>query len=173
MILKRVRNPGHHLLQQLQEYDLEAFGATGLRTYDLAVMAQAGAVLAAYLGDEIVGGCQLMRVLDEPDFLYVVGFYIRPRWRGRHLGRELLRLVAEESRTFGARGLVLTTAPTNAAALALYKGAGFVEDKFITDFYGEKEDRYILRWYFPDGDGDEDAAEAIGGLPGEGLPGSV
>jgi ribosomal protein S18 acetylase RimI-like enzyme len=164
MTLSRVRNPDQELLLELQEYDTEAFGATGLRTYDLAVMAQAGAVLVARIAEHIVGGCQLMRVLDEPDFFYIVGFYIRPPWRRRCLGRELLRLVAEESRALGAKGLVLTTAPDNRAALALYKGAGFVEDRFVPHFYGEKEDRYILRWRFP--------AEAKG-VTEEGLSGSV
>jgi ribosomal protein S18 acetylase RimI-like enzyme len=160
MILSRVQSPDQALLRQLEEYDFEAFGPTGLRTYDLAVMAQAGAVLVAHVGDEIVGGCQLMRVLDEPDFFYVIGLYVRPPWRGRHLGRELLRLVHEESRALGAKGLVLTAAPTNVPALALYKGAGFVEDRFVPHFYGEKEDRYILRWRFPQGPaegGDEGA----------------
>ena len=165
MTLIRVRNPDHELLVELQEYDFEAFGATGLRTYDLAVMAQAGAVLVAHIGDDIVGSCQLMRVLDEPDFFYVVGFYIRPQWRGQHLGRELLRLVAEESRALGAKGLVLTAAPSNLAALGLYESAGFVEDRFVPHFYGEKEDRHILRWRFPEA--------AAGGATEEGLPGSV
>ena len=165
MILSRVRDPDHELLLELQEYDFEAFGATGLRTYDLAVMAQAGAVFVARIGADIVGGCQLMRVLEEPDFFYVVGFYVRPQWRGRHLGRELLRLVAEESRALGAEGLVLTVAPSNLTALALYKTAGFVEDRFVPHFYGEKEDRYTLRWRFPEG--------APEGAEGEGLPGSV
>ena len=149
MILTRVRDPDEALLLELQEYDLEAFGATGLRTYGLAVMAQAGAVFVARIGAAIVGGCQLMRVLDEPEFFYVVGFYVRPEWRGRHLGRELLRLVADESRALGAEGLVLTAAPSNLTALALYRTAGFVEDRFVPHFYGEKEDRYILRWRFP------------------------
>jgi ribosomal protein S18 acetylase RimI-like enzyme len=153
MVLTRGRNPDHDLLVELQEYDLEAFGATGLRTYDLAVMAQAGAVLLARLGSDIVGSCQLMRVLDEPEFFYVVGFYIRPPWRGGHRGRELVRLVAEESRALGAKGLVLTCAPTNLPALSLYKSVGFVEDRFVPHFYGEKEDRYILRWRFPEGTG--------------------
>ncbi len=149
MVLSRVRSPDHDLLVELQAYDREAFGATGLRTYDLAVMAQAGAVFVARIDHEIVGSCQLMRVLDEPEFFYVVGFYIRPQWRGRHLGRELLRLVAAESESLGAKGLVLTAAPENTVALALYKSAGFVEDRFVPHFYGEKEDRYILRWRFP------------------------
>jgi ribosomal protein S18 acetylase RimI-like enzyme len=149
--LTRVCNPEHALLVRLEEFDFEAFGPTGLRTYDLAVMAQAGAVLLACIGDEIVGSCQLMRVLDEPEFFYIVGFYIRPEWRRRHLGRELLRLVAEESRRLGAGGLLLTCAPTNVAALALYRSAGFVEDRFVPHFYGEKEDRFILRWRFEEG----------------------
>jgi ribosomal protein S18 acetylase RimI-like enzyme len=169
MTLTRVRNPDQDLLRELELYDLEAFGATGLRTYDLAVMAQAGAVFMARIAEEIVGGCQLMRVLDEPDFFYIVGFYIRPGWRGRRLGRELLRLVAEESRALGATGLVLTTAPDNLAALALYKGAGFVEDRFVPHFYGEREDRYILRWRFPAWVGDGSGQ----GVAEEGLPGSV
>jgi ribosomal protein S18 acetylase RimI-like enzyme len=39
-------------------------------------------------------------------------------------------------------------APTNVAALALYRGAGFTEERFVPQFYGEKEDRYVLRWRF-------------------------
>jgi ribosomal protein S18 acetylase RimI-like enzyme len=150
MRLTRLKSPSHGLLKQLEEYDFEAFGPTGLRTYDLAVMAEAGMVLLASINDEIVGSCQLMRVLDEPDFFYVVGFYIRPQWRGQRLSREFLWLAAAESRASGAKGLVLTTAPTNVAALTLYKGAGFVVDRFVPHFYGENEDRYILRWYFPE-----------------------
>jgi ribosomal protein S18 acetylase RimI-like enzyme len=185
LTITRVCDPSHELLQELQEYDFEAFGATGLRTYDLAVMAQAGAVFAARVGEEIVGGCQLMRVLDDPEFFYVVGFYIRPQWQQHRLGKELLRLVAEESRAMGAKGLVLTAAPTNVAALALYKGAGFVEDRFVPHFYGEKEDRFIMRWRFPEPGGGADTSTAAvtgAGLtpeapaeacPGEGLRGSV
>jgi ribosomal protein S18 acetylase RimI-like enzyme len=149
MTIARVHDPDQRLLRQVEEYDFEAFGVTGLRTYDLAVMAQAGAVLVAHVTGEVVGSCQLMRVLDDPSFFYVVGFYIRPQWRGRHYGRELLRLVAEQSRALGAEGLVLTVAPSNTVALALYKGAGFAEDRFVPHFYGEKEDRHILRWRFP------------------------
>jgi ribosomal protein S18 acetylase RimI-like enzyme len=148
MILSRVCDPDHDLLVELEQFDSEAFGPTGLRTYDLAVMAQAGAVFIARMDGEIVGGCQLLRVLDEPDFFYVVGLYIRPPWRGRHLGRELLELVAEESRALGADGLVLTAAPTNTVALGLYESVGFEEDRFVPHFYGENEDRHILRWRF-------------------------
>lgn len=148
LILTRVRRPGHELLAVLEAYDLEAFGPTGLRKYDLAVMTQAGAVFLAHFDGEIVGSCQLIRVLDEPSYFYVVGFYIRPEWQGRHLGRRLLMAVAEESQRLGAEGLVLTVGPENVKAITLYKSAGFVSEAYMAQFYGEGEDRHILRWRF-------------------------
>jgi ribosomal protein S18 acetylase RimI-like enzyme len=149
--LTRLRNPALEMLVELEEYDNEAFGATGLRRYDLAVMAEAGAVYVARARDEIAGGCQLMRVLDEPGFCYIVGFYVRPAWQGRGLGRRLLALVAEECRALGIEGLMLTVAPENVRALTLYKSAGFGVEAFAPHFYGEGEDRYVLRWRFAEG----------------------
>jgi ribosomal protein S18 acetylase RimI-like enzyme len=151
LTVRRVRRPDHDLLVTLEAYDLEAFGPTGLRTYDLAVVAEAGAILLAQIDRDTVGSCQLLRVLDEPAFFYVVGFYVRPEWQGRGLGRALLLVVADESRKLGAEGLVLTVAPDNVKALNLYRSAGFVDEAFVPHFYGEGEDRYILRWRFPEG----------------------
>ena len=148
LILTRVHRPDHDLLVTLEAYDFEAFGFTGLRTYDLAVTAQAGAVYLAYLEDEMVGSCQLLRMLDEPDFFYVVGFYVRPEWQHRHVGRALLAAVATEVRKLGGQGMLLTVAPNNTRALDLYRRAGFVEESFIPHFYGEQEDRHVLRWRF-------------------------
>ena len=147
----RVRHPEHDLLDIMEAYDLEAFGPTGLRTYDLAVMAEAGAVFLARLGGEIVGGCQLLRVLDEPQFFYVVGFYIRPNWQGLRLGRAFLNAVAGEARRLGAGGLVLTVSPDNQRAISLYESAGFVNERFVPNFYGGGHNRHILRWRFEPG----------------------
>lgn len=151
-VLSRLRHPEHELLVALEDYEGEAFGPAGLRTYDLAVMAEAGAVYVASIGDEIVGGCQLMRMFDEPDFCYVVGFYVRPAWRESGTGRWLLGAVARECRELGARGLLLTVAPNNVKALNLYQSVGFEEEAFIPHFYGDGEDRFVLRWRFAKGD---------------------
>ena len=148
LTLTRLRRPDHDLLVTLAAYDLEAFGATGLRAYDLAVVAEAGAIYLARIGDEIVGSCQLLRGLDEPGYFYVVGFYIRPEWQGRGLGRTLLEAVTERCIGLGAEGLILTVAPSNVKALGLYRSAGFVDEAFVPWFYGEREDRHILRQRF-------------------------
>jgi hypothetical protein len=80
LTLSRVSRPDHDLLVTLETYDFEAFGSTGLRTYDLAVMAQAGGVYLAHVGDEIVGSCQLLRMFDEPGFFYVAVWVGRSCW---------------------------------------------------------------------------------------------
>ncbi|OFW57439.1 MAG: hypothetical protein A2133_06620 [Actinobacteria bacterium RBG_16_64_13] len=144
----RVVRPDPRLLAVLEAYDLQAFGRAGLRTYDLAVLAEAGAVFAAYLGDDMVAGCQLLRMLEEPGFSYVVGFYVRPQWRGKGLGRAFLLAVADEMRKLDVEGLLLTVAPDNKPALSLYRSTGFTDEAFVPDFYGEGEDRHILRWRF-------------------------
>jgi ribosomal protein S18 acetylase RimI-like enzyme len=54
-------------------------------------------------------------------------------------------------------------APGNLVALNLYRSAGFVEERFVPHFYGDKEDRYILRWRFADGTGGEAAKEGLQG----------
>ncbi len=147
LTISRVSRPDHDLLVTLETYDLEAFGSTGLRTYDLAVMSQAGGVYLAQVGDEMVGGCQLLRMFDEPGFFYVVGIYIRPHWQGRGLGRAFLLALADEIGRMGGAGFVLTVAPNNRRALQLYRSTGFVEESFVPAFYGEGEDRHILRWH--------------------------
>jgi ribosomal protein S18 acetylase RimI-like enzyme len=151
LTIVRVCRPDHDLLATLEAFDLEAFGPTGLRTYDLAVTAQAGGLYLAYLFDEIVGAVQLLRMLDEPRFFYVVGIYIRPRWQDRGLGRALLMALAAETRELGGQGLVLTVAPGNKRALDLYRSVGFEDETFIRNFYGEGEDRHVLRWRFEQG----------------------
>ncbi len=148
LVVRRVTRPDALLLQQLQEFDFEAFGETGLRTYDLAVMAEVGMLLAALVGEEIVGGCQLVRMLDEPEFLFVVGLYVRPGWRGQKVGKEFLEAVAREAKKRGAEGLMLTVSPVNERAQRLYESAGFVVEAYLADFYGCGEHRQLLRRRF-------------------------
>jgi ribosomal protein S18 acetylase RimI-like enzyme len=119
-----------------------------LRMCDLAVMAEAGAVYVARIAGEVVGGCQLLRMLDEPGYLYLVGFYVRPGWQGRGVGRKLLQALTELCLDLGSEGLVLTVGLDNVRALELYKSAGFAEEAFVPGFYGAGEDRVVLRARF-------------------------
>jgi ribosomal protein S18 acetylase RimI-like enzyme len=86
--------------------------------------------------------------VDEPEFFFVVGFYMRPGWQGRSMGRAFLMAVAQEALATGAAGLLLTVSPDNKRALGLYRSVGFVDEGFVSDFYGTGQHRHVLRWRF-------------------------
>lgn len=144
--LVRLERPGLAELDELAAYDQEAFGHTGLRSFDIGVVSRAGAVFLGQVDGIVVGSCQLLRTWDEPGTFWVFGFYIRPDWQGQGFGRELLRGVIEEVSRVGGTGIVLSVAVPNRAALDLYLSFGFRIVEEIADFYGPGEDRYMLRW---------------------------
>ena len=147
MQLIRLARPTLDELAELAAYDKEAFGETGLRSYDLGVVARAGALYVGMVGDTIAASCQLMRMMDEPDMFWVLGFYVRPDFQGQGLGGRLLRGVgAQVVRQHEGSGLMLTADPGGAVALRLYLGFGFRVVEQVADFYGPGEDRLVLRW---------------------------
>jgi ribosomal protein S18 acetylase RimI-like enzyme len=142
----RLERPTPARLEELARYDEEAFGSTGLRSYDLGVVARAGGLYVGLVDGRVAACCQVVRMMDEPSMFWILGFYVRPSYRGQGLGRDLLATMAEEIRAHGGIGLVLTTGPDNRAALGLYLGFGFRIVDEVPDFYGPGEDRYVLRW---------------------------
>ncbi len=114
------------------------------------MVAEAGGVYRAWAaeGDDrwaLAGSCQLLRTLDDPAALYLVGFSIVPPRRGQGWGRLLLDAVLEEAAALGADDLLLTVSPDNAAARALYRSAGFAVEEELPAFYGSGQDRLLLR----------------------------
>ena len=156
--LERITEPDLELLRVLGEFDREAFGETGLRSFDIGVFCRLGAVYVAWAGEHPIGSCQLVRTVDEPGMLWVFGISVRPEWRGRGYGTTMLALVLAALPTLGAEGLLLTVAPDNAAALAMYRRAGFVRERFIPDFYGPGEDRWKMRYGGTGGNATVDSA---------------
>jgi ribosomal protein S18 acetylase RimI-like enzyme len=70
-------------------------------------------------------------------FLYEMG--VDEAYRGRGIGRELVRHLAELARSKGCYGMWVGTEATNAAALATYRAAGASRDE---------EQAAILTWHF-------------------------
>jgi RimJ/RimL family protein N-acetyltransferase len=92
--------------------------------------------LAFVLGDQVIGLCCIER---EPRTIAPVhfdaptvglrGFFIDTRWQGRGLGRCALALLLDTlgQRHPAARWVVLSVDEGNAAALGLYRQAGFID----------------------------------------------
>ena len=70
---------------------------------------------------------------------------LHPDWRGRSIGRALLRRMLDEGCRAGCRIALLEVRPSNAAALALYESEGFVQIGRRKNYYrAEREDALVL-----------------------------
>lgn len=85
--------------------------------------------LAAVLGDEVVGWCDICRHdLETEAHAGVLGMGLLPAYRDRGLGKALLEtaIAAAEQRDF--RRIELTVFADNLRAMALYEKTGFVRE---------------------------------------------
>jgi len=77
------------------------------------------------LVDERIAGCIGLRKLDE-ETCEMKRLFLRPEFRGKGLGRELVSAVLNEARTIGYKQIRLDTLPGKMdSAIALYRTIGF------------------------------------------------
>lgn len=76
--------------------------------------------------DGALAGCVAMRWLT-PDTGEMKRLYVRPEFRGRDCGADLVHVALAGARGHGMRRVVLDIAPKTAGAVRLYEGAGFAE----------------------------------------------
>jgi len=93
-------------------------------------------------GGAIVGyGCT-WHVHEE---LRINNIAVHPDWRGRAIGRALLRRMLDVGREAGCRIALLEVRPSNASARALYESEGFVQIGRRKNYYrAEREDALVL-----------------------------
>jgi len=93
-------------------------------------------------GGAVIGyGCT-WHVHEE---LRINNIAVHPDWRGRAIGRALLRRMLEDGRKAGCRVALLEVRPSNTPARALYESEGFVQIGRRKNYYrAEREDALIL-----------------------------
>jgi ribosomal protein S18 acetylase RimI-like enzyme len=91
------------------------------------------AVLGALLAFPVISGAYCIhKVMVASD------------WRKQGIGSRLFEILLGEIDRQGDKECFLTVDPANIAALRLYAKWGFTGKRFVSGFYREQEDRYVL-----------------------------
>jgi ribosomal-protein-alanine N-acetyltransferase len=80
--------------------------------------------------------------------IHLLNIAVAPEKRGRGIGRYLLGRVIELGENVSVDRIWLEVRPSNSAALALYRGAGFIEDGIRPGYYSDTgEDAVLMSLY--------------------------
>jgi RimJ/RimL family protein N-acetyltransferase len=114
-----------------------------------AATAERGLILLAFAGDALVGVLDLWAG-ERPEDRHVgrFGMSVARTWRGRGVGRKMLRQAIEEARAWpGFARLELECVVWNAPAIALYESLGFVTEAKMAkaiNLRGTPEDMLLM-----------------------------
>lgn len=84
-----------------------------------------------------------------PGEAWILSMATGPAARGRGVGGGLLAALIARLTTAGVRTVALTVHPDNAAALRLYRRAGFTVATTTADYFGPGHPRHTLRLALP------------------------
>ena len=112
-------------VEQAQRYVMDAFKRDNQRFY---LMTFGGPDLGC---DEPIGS---LRLVDLSEDTGIYGFVVRPEYRGKGYGRQLLQEVIRIVRNESSKGILLEVDVHNTNALGLYLSIGF-EIKTTYDYY--------------------------------------
>lgn len=99
--------------------------------------------LAATVGDRVVGYGGLWLVVDEA---HVTTIAIEESLRGQGVGRQLMLELLKRARAKGMACSTLEVRASNAAAIKLYEGLGYVETARRKGYYPDNREDAVVMW---------------------------
>ncbi|MFN2410775.1 MAG: ribosomal protein S18-alanine N-acetyltransferase [Halomonas sp.] len=132
------------MITELRDNDVSALmvlEACALSGVSAALLSEAlGSDKACVLGDwqenQLIGYALLARLPFDAE-LQAIG--VRPEQRGQGVGDQLLKAVLAVAARWKSERVLLEVRESNAAAIRLYKSAGFQQDGYRRDYYPAAE----------------------------------
>ena len=90
-----------------------------------------GRLYLAYCEGKLAG-CIGLRKIDEKN-CEMKRLYVRPQFRGRHIGDKLIQKIIEDAKEIGYSYMLLDTLPFLKSAIHMYKKYGFYEIESYND----------------------------------------
>ncbi len=84
-----------------------------------------GRLYLAYYEDQLAG-CIGLRKIDDKN-CEMKRLYVRPEFRGKHIGNQLIQKIIEDAKVIGYSYMLLDTLPFLESAIHMYKKFGFYE----------------------------------------------
>jgi ribosomal protein S18 acetylase RimI-like enzyme len=104
-------------------FQLEPIDVRVLREPEASVLAGGGAILFALLGASVVGTCALLR--EAPGVYELSKMGVVEAFQGRGIGKRLLQAAIDDFHRRDGHTLFLESSSRLAAALRMYRAAGF------------------------------------------------
>lgn len=90
-----------------------------------------GRIFVAFYEGKLAGCIGLKKIDDET--CEMKRLYVRPEFRGKHIGNILASRIIEEAKNIGYKSMVLDTLPFLTSAIKMYKKIGFYEIEQYND----------------------------------------
>lgn len=128
--------------KEILEIDRETFSSRN-PAYDVYIYVTYGTdLLVADTGSKIIGYIVTMDI-DEVTSK-IIAFAVRKEFRGRGVGKMLLKHAIDRIASRGKRKIMLEVRVSNTNAQQLYKKFGFAVVDVIPGYYSDGEDAYLM-----------------------------
>ncbi len=148
IIIKELNEFNWQLINNIKKLEERNLGkAAALNEWIMPVIIRYGKVFIAQntRDQDIIGICELLRSFENKSTVFIHSFYIDILYRGKGIGKKLLREVIKIIEADKARHMELTVDPGNTNAMAFYKSFGFEKAGIRKNEYGRGIDRILMR----------------------------
>jgi ribosomal protein S18 acetylase RimI-like enzyme len=101
--------------------------------------------LVVVSGTTVVGFTVAASVQDDPRKAWILRMMVKDGFRHRGIGTALLRAICGVLHGRAVTTISLTVSPENEPAVRLYRREGFVQESLAHAYFGEGEDRFVMR----------------------------